>query len=104
MAAFSAAPPGNTDRTCGCTFGRTPTSPTSNRLCPMTVGVTLRSSAMPLRSRPIDTSRFAFVPTARRNCSHVLMPRPATDTMRSPGWMSEREAGEPSTTTPTMGG
>ncbi len=59
---------GVTVRSRGCTFGSTPMSPTSNRLWPgNNVGVTVRLCSSPLRSRPIEISRFGFVPTAIRN-------------------------------------
>jgi len=57
--ALSAAPPDCTELTCGCTFGSTPMSPNSNRLCPTTAGVTLRVCSKPLRSSLISTSRWA---------------------------------------------
>ena len=63
--AFSAGSPALTERTCGWTFGSTPMSPISNRVCPAGVsGVTLRESSRPLRSSPSDVSRLGRDPTA----------------------------------------
>ena len=101
--ACSAGSPGMTCMTWGYSAGPTPMSPISKRVCASGVIRSVRSRPSTPRTTT-GISRSARGRTSMYSASQVSTARSATLTIRSPGAIPARAAGESSATRPTTGG